>query len=220
MNKRKRTIRRFKKSVYRHHIKHPCKSKTERLKKKRIIRHNRNLLRKYPWLVAVDWHWNPIDTDEFTILDDMSRGWRQCFGMLLVKDIDKALKGKEFHSEQLKSKYGALRWYFSASADVYNEIQDIIRAYEVISENVCESCGQVDVGATSGWIMPLCRKCFYKDEYHADQNYYEHISPWNRMALERRFRRYDSEAGEWKNYTVDISEYTNKVRVNYWKHHK
>ena len=214
MNKRKGTIQRWKKTVYRHG-RHPCKSKTKRLKEKREIRRNRNLLRKYPWLRAVDWNWNPIDTDEFTVLDDMPRGWRKCFGMLLVKDIDKALKGREFHSEELKEKFGALRWYFSASEDVYKDVSAVIDAYSIISENVCIGCGQPDVGATiHGWIEPICPKCFAELQWTIPYN--EAVSPRNRMALEHRFRRYDPIIDKWKDYTVDISEYTNKVRLHWY----
>ena len=198
--------------MYRH-SKHPCKSKTKRLKKKREIRHNRNLLRKYPWLRAVDCYWNSIDTDEFTILDDMPRGWRRCFGMLLVKDIDKARAGRPITSQQVKEKYGRLEWYCSAP----QEVQDVIAAYSHISQNVCINCGQVDVGHTYGWISPVCKRCFDKC---CEGNYYEEISLHTRMPLEYSYRRANPETKRWEKYTVDISEYTNKVRKQWYKKHR
>ena len=192
------------------------KNKKERKQIKAIRLRNKKLVKKYPRRRAIDWWWRPIKTYDFTLLDDLSTGWRKCFGMMMVEDIDKALAGRKLIPEQLKSKYGRMEFYCIAP----QEVQDVIHAYSTLSENICESCGQVDVGYTSGWIMPLCLKCFCRDGYHTEEEYYEQISPHNRMALDYNYSMSEPGTKEWKTYTVDISEYTNKVRVNWWKRHK
>lgn len=191
------------------------KNKKERKKIKAIRLRNKKLLKKYPWLRAIDLWWKPIKTYDFTLLDDLSTGWRRCFGMMMVEDIDKALAGRKLIPEQLKSKYGRMEFYCIAP----QEVQDVIHAYSTLSENICESCGQVDVGYTSGWIMPICKKCFCDNGYHTEEEYYEQISPHNRMALEYGFSRHEPGTEGWTKYTVDISEYTNKVRKEWYKRH-
>ena len=39
------------------------------------------------------------------------------------------------------------------------------------------------------------------------------------MPLEYSYSRHEPGTEGWTKYTVDISEYTNKVRVNWWKKH-
>ena len=191
------------------------KNKKQRKKIKAIRLRNKKLIKKYPWLQAIDWWWRPIKTYDFTLLDNLSTGWRRCFGMMMVEDINKALAGRKLIPEQLKSKYGRMEFYCSAP----QEVQNVIHAYSTLSENICESCGQVDVGYTSGWIMPLCLKCFCRDGYHTEEEYYEQISPHNRMALDYSYSRHEPGIEGWTKYTVDISEYTNKVRKEWYKHH-
>ena len=192
------------------------KNKKERKKIKAIRLKNKKLVKRYPWLRAIDLWWNPIKGYDYTLLDDMSKGWRKCFGMMMVEDIDKALAGRELIPQQLKSKYGRMEFYCIAP----QEVQDVIHAYSTLSGNICESCGQVDVGYTRVYVTPICSKCFCCDGYYTEKDYYEQISPHNRMALGYSYRKPNPETKRWEKYTVDISEYTNKVRVNWWKHHK
>ena len=191
------------------------KNKKVRKQIKAVRLKNKKILKKYPWLSAIDWWWNPINTYDFTLLDDMPSGWRRCFGMMMVEDIDKALKGHDIHIQQVKEKFGQLRIYFSAHKDIYEDVDRVIEAYSHLSENICLNCGQVDVGHTSGWISPICKRCWDK---HCEGNYYEEISPHTRMPLEYSYRKLEAEG--WRDYTVDISEYTNKVRVNWYRRAK
>lgn len=192
------------------------RNKKQRKQIKAIRLRNKKLVKRYPWLRAIDLWWRPIKTYDFTLLDDLSTGWRRCFGMMMVEDIDKALAGRELIPYQLKSKYGRMEFYCSAP----QEVQDVIHAYSTLSENICESCGQVDVGYTRGWITPICSRCFCCDDYYTEEDYYQQISPHNRMALDYSYSRSDPETKEFKKYTVDISEYTNKVRTNWYRRAK
>ena len=157
---------------------------------------------------------------EITLLDQMEDGWRKAFGMLMVKDIDKALKGHDLYIDQIKEKYGRLTIYFSTHNDVYQDVNDIIEAYSHLSENICINCGQVDVGYTKGYVLPLCKKCFCYDDYHTEEDYYKQISTHNRMPLYYKYSKANLKTNEWDIYTVDISEYTNKVRKQWYNKHR
>ena len=189
------------------------KNKKQRKQIKAIRLKNKRILKKYPWLSAIDWWWNPINTYDFTLLDDMPEGWRRCFGMMMVEDMEKARAGRPITSQQVKEKYGHLEWYCSAP----DEVQDVINAYSHISQNVCIGCGQVDVGHTYGWISPICKCCWDK---YCEGNYYEEISPHTRMPLEYSYGKSEPGSKIFKKYTVDISEYTNKVRTNWYRRAK
>ena len=192
------------------------RNKKERKKIKAIRLRNKKLVKRYPWLRAIDWWGRPIKGYDYTLLDDMSRGWRKCFGLMMVEDMDKARHGKPIITDQVKSKYGELRWYCNAP----KEVQDVIEAYSTLSKNICESCGQVDVGYTRGWVTPICSRCFCCDGYYTEEDYYNQTSQWTRMLLEYSYSRHEPGTEGWTKYTVDISEYTNKVRINWWKTHK
>lgn len=197
------------------------RNKKERKKIKAIRLRNKKLIKKYPWLTDIDWYGNPIKGNyDSTLLDQIPDGWRKSFGMMLVKDIDKALNGQMMYTQQIKEKFGGLRWYFSAPSDVYKAVDNVIEAYSHLSEHICISCGKPDVGYTRGWITPICKKCFCHDDYYTEEDYYNQISQWTRMPLDYSFSRHEPGTEGWTKYTVDISEYTNKVRVNWWKHHK
>ena len=200
------------------------KSKKERKKIKAKKLYNKRLLKKYPWLGSnFDpwsgriWNYKKKVDYNWTWYDDFPRGWRTAFGMSIIKDIDKTLKkaGKEaingFAIEQIKEKYGELRFYCYGGTE---EVQDIINAYSILSRNICLHCGKPDVGyLTSGWIMPICEKCF--ENISTTKTYDESVGEDRRMEEVRRYRR--SVLGEegWKEYVVDISEYAEKVRKRY-----
>ena len=59
------------------------------------------------------------------------------------------------HVDQIKEKFGGLRWY-AASYGLGSRVIDV---YEHISYNVCISCGKAEnVRITRGWISPVCWK--------------------------------------------------------------
>lgn len=196
------------------------RNKKERKKIKAIRLRNKKLLKKYPWLAPIDLWARRINTYDFTLLDQMEDGWRKAFGILMIKDIDKALNGHMLHTNQIKEKYGRLTWYFSTDKEVYDAVDNVIDAYSYISEHVCIHCGQPDVGYTSGYIIPICKKCFCHDDYYTKKDYYDQTSQWTRMPLEYSYSRHEPGTEGWTKYTVDISEYTNKVRINWYKRNK
>lgn len=193
------------------------KNKKLRRKIKAVRLRNKKLIKRYPWLKPIDLWARTIDTYDFTLLDQMDSGWRKSFGMLMVKDIDKALNGQMMYTQQIKEKFGALHWYFSAPSDVYKAVDNVINAYSHLSEHICIVCGRPDVGYTSGWITPICKKCFCHDGYYTEEDYYKQISQRTRMPLEYSYSRHEPGTEGWTKHTIDISEYTNKVRKEWYK---
>ena len=106
----------------------------------------------------------------FTEYDNISLGWQKAFGKKMLKDIKKAYKldkkdfpkltwKKALRWEQIKSKYGTLRLYASATA----RIMAVLRKYEDMSSYYCECCGRPSEYETQGWIEFLCERCFVRD---------------------------------------------------------
>ena len=64
---------------------------------------------------------------------------------------------EDFRAEQVKSKFGGLRFYVSTSNE---KINDLIDFAERDSYKVCENCGSRE-GVTSegSWVMTLCTDC-------------------------------------------------------------
>ena len=130
--------------------------------KKRIKMRNKALRKRYPFLIIRDWKDNPIE-EEYTYLDDMPDGWRRAFGIQMCEEIRKVLVKKNrlyiYRIEQVKEKFGGLRWYAYGST---TEIDKIIDKYEDISYHTCVCCGRPATKMSYGWICPYCDKCAEK----------------------------------------------------------
>lgn len=89
---------------------------------------NYYLIKKYSFLLCRNrWTGKPIDNKfEFTELDDMPVGWRKRFGKQICKDIKDLfiISGHKdylevYRIEQIKEKYGQLRWYSNRCTRYY-----------------------------------------------------------------------------------------------------
>ena len=141
----------------------------------------------------------------YTELDAMEQGWRIKFGENICKEIKysllhtytKEIKNRfsisyiiayikglhmlfNYRIEQIKEKFGGLRWYdYGGTNDVFN----IINKYEDISYKTCIVCGKPAKYITKGWICPYCeehvpdkdRACLLKE----DESPYETINNEN-----------------------------------------
>lgn len=195
-------------------------TKKERLVKKTRRLKNKKLLKKYPFLQAIDWWCRPIKGYDYTLKDDFPRGWWKAFGELMCDEIKEVLDAnhvKTFSTQQIKEKFGELRWYFSAPTSVYNQINDIITAYSHVSTNICIKCGKPDVHMIdTGWVSPYCEECFSKNKYYKDKNYNDYVCDEdNKMSDSITYNRFSKEGTA--QYTVDISETTAKIRKRYEK---
>lgn len=63
---------------------------------------------------------------------------------------------KECKAEQVKEKFGCLRFYISLSNP---EINKLVAAAEQESSITCEECGQPGKRRSKGWIRTLCDPC-------------------------------------------------------------
>lgn len=152
------------------------RSRKQRLLDKREKLKTKKILKKYPFLAPVNWFTlNQLSAKQHkyemgTVLDDMPDGWRRAFGMQLAEDIKQELKQKNINNyvvQQVKEKYGGLRWY-----DNYN--LDCLKKYEKLSERTCVVCGKPATRISTGWICPYCDKC--SDKYLI--NKYVSIEKW------------------------------------------
>ena len=139
-------------------------TKKERRAWKKDMLANKRLCKKYPWLRLRNWYGKLDKTYDCTELDQMPRGWRKCFGMMMVKEIDNELR--KYHCRhkygimEIKEKWGSLRWY-DYNQPQERDIQNIIDKYSAISEHVCIRCGKVDVPLVGdSWVMPVCQDCY------------------------------------------------------------
>lgn len=62
--------------------------------------------------------------------------------------------------EQIKEKFGGLRFYYQGGDD---EISGMVRMAEAWADVACEDCGAVGKRRSGGWIRTLCDK--HEDEY-------------------------------------------------------
>lgn len=115
---------------------------------------------KYPWLAVNSrvYPWLDSKYDKIWI-DCMPYGWKKRFGWDLVHDIHVHLKKhniKDYHIEQVKEKWGELRWYDNSGSDFY---ENVFKKYEQLSRKTCVNCGEQATLISSGWICPYCANC-------------------------------------------------------------
>ena len=110
-------------------------------------------------------------------LFSMPIGWRKAFGIQMCKEIKHSLLKtggktalKNYCINDIKEKFGGLRWYDSYST---KDIQKIICKYEYISYHTCIICGELATVQTTGWICPYC------DEHIPEHQNYIHFGHKN-----------------------------------------
>ena len=147
---------------------------------------NKRLCDTYPFLIPfnrwTDELFTEIDPEydyEFTELDDMPDGWRNAFGEKMCQEIKYALLRvggekalKEYRVDQIKEKYGELRWYSNHYID---RVEDIVEKYSETSRRICIKCGKPATKISTGWISPFCDECAneLKHVHFQDINEYE-----------------------------------------------
>lgn len=62
--------------------------------------------------------------------------------------------------EQIKEKFGGLRFYYSGGDDT---VRGMVRMAEAWADRSCETCGKPGKSRGSGWIKTLC------DEHHEER---------------------------------------------------
>ena len=95
----------------------------------------------------------------------------------LETSINNKYKGKyECVAQQVKEKYGSLRFYgeikilienptkddLSLSKKLYEQFQELVDKAEYKSEKICCECGKPATKISSGWIAHFCDECATK----------------------------------------------------------
>lgn len=170
---------------------------------KEVIKYNKELIKKYPWLLPSNrwsgkwitdcmgedgeegyWPGEPFEHPDYdysyTELDEMPKGWRDAFGLQMCEDINNELltwsekSRKGFRIMQIKEKFGSLRFYVNAETD---NLSKIISKYERMSEFICIKCGKPATWVSIDWISPWCDECS-KSNRELSPDSFKPINEW------------------------------------------
>jgi len=83
----------------------------------------------------------------------------------MQNDIDITPKVEWIHIEQIKEKFGGLRFYYQGGND---EISGMVRMAELWAGRSCETCGNKGERRSGGWIRNLCD--FHENLYQSRKN--------------------------------------------------
>jgi len=100
---------------------------------------------------------NQQERDEYLEIEWTGPGWKD-----LIKDLDTKLSelDPDYTIEQIKEKFGGLRYYFYSDSDNSEEMFRLEIEYENRSYDICENCGSgEDVTTEGGWAKTYCNKC-------------------------------------------------------------
>ena len=189
---------------------------------------NKKLIKQYPFLIPRNVFSGKVIKDydyTFTEYDNLSKGWKFGFGKFLLEDLRNACVKTNFLDRlfimEWKEKYGQNRIYINAAPE---EVHEVIRKYEFISEYICYQCGSPHACVVNdyGWYLPLCKDCWDKNNKKRAKKGYKVVS-WEEVADERctglpnEYKYTTYSKGEDITTTVDISETANEIRKKFEK---
>ena len=143
---------------------------------------NKELIEHYPFLQIRNFFTNEPAPEwvDFTMLDDIPKGWRESFGIKMCEEIKELLikenKFEEYQVMQIKEKFGELRWYGNYASP---ELSKILDKYTKLSRITCMSCGQTAKYVSTPWIYPICDKCSEELEISRLQSIEEYWGEWD-----------------------------------------
>ena len=85
----------------------------------------------------------------------------------ILDRLSHQLSKYDVYAEQVKEKFGGLRFYVSFGVNIneadVDEIYKLIGEAETKSMQTCENCGKPGITRQGGWIRTLCDTCNKKD---------------------------------------------------------
>jgi hypothetical protein len=121
------------------------------------------LYEKYPKIFAQH-NWSPTKTAMIWGFE-CGAGWYELLDNLCqnIQNTIDVLHLKQIEATQVKQKFGSLRFHYTPPID---EIEKLVEAACIESENICEECGtreSVQESVIGGiWKTPLCGICKIK----------------------------------------------------------
>ena len=92
----------------------------------------------------------------FEIIQELCKGLEAALDRGRAKGEIQSDRENPFVVEQVKEKFGGLRFYVSWET---KEIGGLIREAESKSFKTCEACGQPGRPRNGGWVLTLCDTC-------------------------------------------------------------
>jgi hypothetical protein len=100
---------------------------------------------------------NQQERNEYLEIDWTLPGWKS-----LIKELDSKMSELDpnYTIEQIKEKFGGLRFYFFSSSNNADAMYDLEDEYEAKSYKICEGCGsEVNITTEGSWLKTFCDKC-------------------------------------------------------------
>ena len=119
-----------------------------------------SLLTKHPKILG-DTSLN-IGDGWYTIVDQLCKhiqeyiDWTNSSGVWATKNNRAKRNVEQVTAEQIKEKFGGLRFYYSGGDD---KIDGMVTITEAMSIYICEQCGNAGRPTGTYWIKTLCNKC-------------------------------------------------------------
>jgi hypothetical protein len=110
---------------------------------------------------------------------ECQEGWYDLLDDLMSKlDFLSKTSGVQVVADQIKEKFGTLRFYYSTIVNgekinevIFGIIGNTVDAAEKMSENTCEVCGKYgELRNKNGWLKTCCDKCAEEKGYALDKS--------------------------------------------------
>jgi hypothetical protein len=189
---------------------------------------NKKLIARYPFLLPRNVWTGKVVRDydyTWTEYDCIDKGWQIGFGKFLLEDLREACLKTNFLDKlqftQIKEKYGSLRMYNNGAPE---EVHDVIRKYEFISEYICIQCGSPHACVVNsyGWYLPLCKDCWKKNNKYRESKgwsiaFWEDVVEDEDAELPNEYHIERMSKDGCKHITYDISDTVSKILKKYEK---
>ncbi len=133
--------------------------------------HTKDLEEKFPWITPTDGYGIGVGDGWFDIIHTLCfqihhaiEYENECIELYKKSDKDWTWKPNDKPFEfpivdQIKEKFGGLRFYARTPTGTRYEIRGMIQMAEAMSVTICDSCGNKGKVRDHAWRRTLCDKC-------------------------------------------------------------